>query len=70
MDKLSLIFRNEPQEIQQKLVNLLIRYNALMQYVLLKFIQEQRLRHVLSGSAHPFSKRRAKEKFHEAIFGD
>ena len=32
MNKLDLIFEKEPPEVQQKLMNLLIQYNAVMQY--------------------------------------
>lgn len=32
--KLDLIFEREPKEVQDKLVKLLINYNAVMQYVL------------------------------------
>lgn len=33
MNKLDLIFEKEPPEVQRKLMNLLIQYNAMMQYV-------------------------------------
>lgn len=32
-NKLDLIFEKEPPEVQQKLIGLLIQYNAMMQYV-------------------------------------
>lgn len=33
MNKIDLIFEKEPPEVQRKLMNLLIQYNAMMQYV-------------------------------------
>lgn len=40
MNKLDLIFEKEPPEVQRKLMNLLIQYNAMMQYVILKSFLE------------------------------
>jgi hypothetical protein len=33
MNKLDLIFEKEPPDVQRKLMNLLIQYNAIMHYV-------------------------------------